>query len=656
LELWFPDGDTLVYLNEKPIPSSNMMYKSSTPQPSFRLRAHVLWSTGSPYLMQLLEVAAREELSAATLPPVEEHPMDYEYHQLQRTRTRETMQTMQSGSSLSAQDSIETGIRFRLYFPAPARLDRKLQNRYHLTTRNFFAVLCNQSLVGATLGQALLDLTERIDKYLSPPTPVFATDLTDDSPYGSLLGTIVPQQEGPKPHPNTVPMILKYLQGREFDDVRNCPDAAAGMVVWAESAIKRNVSAMDEQRIESIWREGFVHCTGQLSGLQLQPEWREISLITKALIDRASLEVQVRVSNADTRLSGFNFNDAWPAMTSSTPARTAYDRFQKFLVKHYSSRFGSWPPADGRLTRTLYLHLQRDFTTLYAYLVDRDVNWSPPATQPAPISRSIIKPNNPLWNADGENLPLTQILTSFDLRENHPPIPYPMCLSPNPKLGNAVSSPNAPPQKQRFFTAATVRRTTDPAAAAAALALSECTNLEALASSPLPNPLLEAFQQHEKATPDSHHPLLPPREARKGRWVMIYAVLQTLASVAVDAPGIRWTEGVEYWLNPRLRGAPPWKAAGEGEVDERGHWRSYCWAVGKQWDAAAAAAAAASTAAGVAAAGRNGGMRGRRKRERKEREEDDEDGESSGDEGDDEMEAGDGDGGEEWGRVSMALS
>ncbi|KAA8912991.1 hypothetical protein FN846DRAFT_897354 [Sphaerosporella brunnea] len=266
----------------------------------------------------------------------------------------------------------------------------------------------------------------------------------------------------------------------------------------------------------------------------------------------------------------------WPVSSAAPPpARLAFDRFQKFLVKHYASRFGSWPPGEGRFTRTLYLHLQRDFATLYSYLVDQDAVWSPahdlPATSPR---RTIVKPSNPNWRADDETLRMTDIISSFDERENHPPIPHPFPLvplvSPTSRTSTGLSDKR---QKGFSFTPSNPRnRSSNPAAAEAALALTESTNIEALRSSSTPNPLLEAFQLHEKSTP-AHE--VSPHDARKGRWIMIYGVLQTLAAVAVDAPGLLWTDAVEYWINPRLRDTPPW---GKPAVpDERSHFRSHCW-------------------------------------------------------------------------------
>lgn len=518
--------------------------------------------------------------------------MDYEY-ELRRTRT---LDTNASTPSVNTTHTAENGIRYHLYFPAPPRLDREDCLRHQLTTRNFFAVLFGRPLVGITLGQSLLDLVERIDLYLSTSISPAAYDLVDrgvgevESPYGSFIGSNVEKQKPPS-HPNTNHIILNYLLDKEFDDVRNWPEGASGLLIYSEwvctSAQNGTVqmSALDRHRAESLWRECFVHCAGQLSLLHLQPEWRDISPVTKAFADRASLEIQVRASKADERLRTFNFNDMWPMQSANhPPARIAYEKFQKFLQKHYHSRFGSWPPQEGRFTRTLYLHLQRDFTALYDYLVDRDAVWSPSWNEEA-TTRRIIKPNNTYWRADDEYLAITDILQRFDTAENHPPMPRPYPLVPVPppaRLGNhssaSAQNPN-PPQKrqQRFFasTGSSSIRGRVASNPAMALALSESTNIEALYSSKTINPLVEAFNYHEKSLPASD---IAPHDARKGRWIMIYGVLQTLASIAVDAPGIKWIDGVEYPLNARLRGTPPWSHKhSDIEQDERSHFRSHCW-------------------------------------------------------------------------------
>ena len=571
--------------------------------------------------------------------------MDYEY-QLRRTRTADT-------------DPAEAGIVHRLYLPAPADLDRVARHRHHITTRNVFAVLCRASLVGVTLGQTLLDVAERLDHYLAstpqpqPQPPFDANAPPPLLPPSLLLHPPFATADAPAPHPaqqlsfdggpRAVRLLLDYIDERELADVRGWAEGAASMLVWTERAAKHAVAPADVPRLEALWREGFVHGTGLLGALQTLPEWRTISPITKALVDRASLEVQVRVTAADRRLAGFHFHDVWPVSSAGPPAaRLAFDRFHRFLLEHYAARFGAWPPGDGdgdahaRVTRPLCQLLQRDFAALYWYLVDTDAVWSPAPTAGSTattttittitttsssssnsssstavtgcVRRTIVRPSQPAWRPDDESLPMTEMLRSFDERENHPPIPHPFPLVPPPTpasvsiilassaIGSAgVGGLGTSKKPKGFFPSAGQRSRAAQAAqaaaaaaaagnpaqaanspAATALALSESTNIEALRSSTSLNPLLEAFQAHEKSVPGHD---IAPRDARKGRWIMIYAVVQTLASVAPDAPGLRWCDGVEYWLNPKLRGTPPWKPASPADdaVDERSHFRSPFW-------------------------------------------------------------------------------
>lgn len=557
--------------------------------------------------------------------------MDYEYSE-------------PSGrSSRGAPRDEEEGVLHRLYFPAPLSGDKIATLRHHLTTRNFFAILFNKALVGITLGQTLLDLVERTDLYLSLPNPL-AYDLVDrgmseiESPYGSLLGPSGSSTQCPRiGSAHTQKLIVDYIRKREFDDVRNWPEGAAGLLVWAERAgtagglgYGLGGGEMGMGGIEGLWREGFVHCTGMFARLEGGGEWGEISPITRALIERKSLEIQVRVATSDQRLSNFNFTDMWPTTSAAyPPARIAFDKFQKFLVKHYQARFGSWPPQtpDGRFSRMLYVQLQRDFAALYDYLVDRDVSWggSNPVEQTpmnhhhhhphsvgvsSPVNRKLVKLGFPHWRADDEDLQMTDILLAFDDKHNYPQIPHPFPLVPHAmssptklKLGTSSASSAA----GRFFQGAS-RRASIPNTAtqhittpfipssaaekAAALSLSESTNIESLLSSSVSNSLVDAFAKHEKSLSPSE---VDPHDARKGRWLLIYGILQTLATVSVDAPGIKWTEGVDYFLCAKLRDTPPWKRGaplefgGAPATDERSHFRSHCWIVPSSWRSAVGA-------------------------------------------------------------------
>lgn len=108
------------------------------------------------------------------------------------------------------------GVQYRLYMdahPSESKLDFL---RYHVTTRNFFALLLRKPLVGFTFYQALVDLYERLHQYL-PPTV------------------------------DTTVALQSYLVTLGLVNVSNEPRAAAGLLAWSE-----------EVRWYSGWREAYV--------------------------------------------------------------------------------------------------------------------------------------------------------------------------------------------------------------------------------------------------------------------------------------------------------------------------------------------------------------------------------------------------------------
>ncbi|KAI5808637.1 hypothetical protein DFH27DRAFT_233634 [Peziza echinospora] len=663
-ELWLADGDTLVYLSPQGHPAHQFS------QPSFRIRSSVLKETNSPFwATMLIERKNTYPSPPRTQPPPRQAPapLNLENLNLSNSGTLNninrppTPSTPTSPVSLSRMDSIERvssipeqlqhhgsntylateGVKYEIYLPAPLGLSKEQVLKYHLTTRNVFAVLFGASLVGVTLGETLLDLVDRLESYIPPSE----SRLQHRESSATLDGNnrkrknIAVDTAGVK---GNVGRVLEYLLNREFDDFRNCPEVAAGILCFAEKF-----------QLSELWREAFCHCVGMLNQMEGGKEYMEISPITKALIDRASLEIQVRIGQADERLAAFQFDDIWPVSSFSwSPSRVAFDRFQKFLVKHYQSRFGAWPPplqknsesvsgwggafglgsggstAGAGFTRQIYIQLQRDFAALYDYLVDRDVSWSYPLGEPqntySPVgpgmststlgsmagqgmnsSRNkpkLVSPNKRHFRADEDNLPMTDILLSFDNANGFPHIPHPYPLVPELRnfhrqgTAGGQGNPAPTPQKHGFLQKrnsylSSNNASPSPAAMAAAdkaaaLALTDSTNIHSLLSSKASNELVDAFAKHEKEKSNGE---FTPSEGRKGRWLLIYGVLQTLATVSGDAQGLRYTDGVEYFLNTKLKGTPPWVSAGApvedgpGGIDDH-HTRSHCWSIVRSWE------------------------------------------------------------------------
>ena len=70
---------------------------------------------------------------------------------------------------------------------------------------------------------------------------------------------------------------------------------------------------------------------------------------------------------------------------------------------------------------------------------------------------------------------------------------------------------------------------------------------------------------------------MSPREARLGRWVLLYGILQLLSTLSVDVQDLRHTEGVHYFLNTDLKRMPEWVSNNRVEHLEAMQQRSWCW-------------------------------------------------------------------------------
>jgi len=63
--------------------------------------------------------------------------------------------------------------------------------------------------------------------------------------------------------------------------------------------------------------------------------------------------------------------------------------------------------------------------------------------------------------------------------------------------------------------------------------------------------------------------------------MLIYGVLQVLATISVDTPHLYFRNNVSYFLNPRLKGTPPWELAKDHAFEEASPFDSHCWTVGR---------------------------------------------------------------------------
>ncbi|KAL9612131.1 MAG: hypothetical protein Q9167_003246 [Letrouitia subvulpina] len=506
-ELWDPQGDTLVYFGRQ------------RSEPSFRIQSSLLRDTESPILLRGLEEGRLNPLDRPQS-VLSGSSGSSRFHRYGRLRRQET-------SSEAATLVDEVSIQHCIYFDAPPSCTQIDLLRYHITTRNFLALLLNKSIVGLTFYQAVVDL------------------------YGRLMATLLPDTdcEG---------LLIEYLVVNGLVDVRNDPGAAAGLLAWSEECTVR---------WQDGWREAFVHGVGMYERMGRLKEYQDITPITQTLLEQARLEIGVRVQEAEAQLSSFDYEYAWPRQKErSDHVYLSSVRYAKFLRRHYENRLKSWPPKERSqsgdwLSRSLALQLQRDFGSLYDCFVDRGVTWHHECQDFQRKSTTTDCQIDPL---------MAKFLLEIDREHARPNIPHPYPLLPvlpiekqDTKAGLFASLKKSKTLQKRIE-----------------FAYSRASNAVDSGYNYMDNSLVVASVAFEKS---DHHGDIDPADARRGRWMLIYCILQTLTKVVGDTPGIGYTEGVEYFLNPSLKGTPPWRFSAEPVYEEANPESTYCWQAPLTW-------------------------------------------------------------------------
>ncbi|ETS73186.1 hypothetical protein PFICI_15131 [Pestalotiopsis fici W106-1] len=540
-ELWDPNGDVLVYM----APHG----QTPQPQPLFRLSSHIIEATDSRFLIQLMRQGATH--GHVPIPPSPDTPSG---SAPQNFGSHSESWHMGRGHHGDGMDDAEGNdqIAYEMYFPAPSELSKSEAHRHNITTRNVLALLYHASLVGVTLHQALSDLYSRLETYMPPDV-------------------------------DNIGIILNYLSARAIDDCRNDPETAISLLAWSES---------QTIRWEEGWREAFLHSVGMYPRLHDCADYRLVTPISRALLERASLETQLRVQAAEERLADFSYGDIWPqgGLIANSHAKAASDRLRKFFISHYSSYYGEWPPppsatddhsGDGEdiwLTRNVAQKLQKDFGALYDYLVNRDITWDESETRSSRKWEMVSESGNKAFDADTVDLPMTDLLIEWDNRSKFPHIPHPYPLVPD-----SFPPTNAPVGLRDRAKRDKHKGTEDRAVERRIhLAYTEATNIYILGSDFQQSGLIDSFVKFEKS---DHIGMLDPMVGRRGRWVLIYGILQTLATISVDAPYVRYKKDVKYHLCPRLKGVrlPPWRGVANIST-EPAHELSHCWTTAQTWN------------------------------------------------------------------------
>jgi len=537
-QLWDELGDVLVYIQHS-FPSTGREDITA----SFRVQSHIIQGSHMNYLRNAMTLSKQPRIG---MPPSPVGSPVFAPRQPYPRRGGPHSGVYTPPASEYNPDSYDATPSYEIFLPLPSEYRNKSEAEilhFNVTSRNALAVICNASLVGKDLSKGLIEAQRRLEGWFG-----------EEGYSGAGL-------------------LAEYLHYRELDDMRNNPAIAIAMMGWSESP---------GVRWSDMYRESFVHLAGMYGRSQLYSEFKTaVSRTTRELLNHANYNMQIRIKKAEDRLKDLDFSDLWPASSNPPPSYGAFERIRSFFLAELSHIHGSWPPQtpvgeDYWLTRDVTQSLQKDFGALYDYLVDRDVEWDCVEERPGP-KWGIKRDGKPI-EGNTPDLPLTTLLLNWDNKEDleHIPAPYPLLPE---------SIPVKQSSKDNLFKVNASKKPSPPkddrmAQRKFALAYTQSTNIFKLDPDTPINTWVEAYMDFEKADQATN---IDPRDARRGRWILIYGILQVLSGVSVDTPRMKYPQvGFCYHISPSLAGVPPWDRSNE-PMYEANYRLSYCWKARQSW-------------------------------------------------------------------------
>jgi hypothetical protein len=379
-----------------------------------------------------------------------------------------------------------------VFVPAPADLTREQAYTYHVTTRNYFALLTNQALVGEKLGLALVDLWQRTKEW--------------------------------QPNDNATSLLLSYCDQQGYLSLAENVTHATAILTFAEKA-----------QIQELWTNAFAHCVGMHDRLDMSSDYAELSNSTRALITRASLEMDLHMARATRAIGCFlEMELGADRLGLSKPARNHLERFRGFLHSYYLEKLGFFPPdCSDSYNKQLWNDIHDDFESLYELLAD---------------TTSDVSIHNDS-NASG-GICCLQNTQAFDIRHGCTPLPHPCPLLPS------LAPEKRSTDTQRTLRSLRLGRSTSISEAKPPprRALAEATN--SLADEVSKRPIVVEYRRFEKLRLEEK---VTVQEARKVRWLLVYGALQIANSITRAPKGVKDLEAASYPLCVLTTGSPDWQ-------------------------------------------------------------------------------------------------
>jgi len=247
--------------------------------------------------------------------------------------------------------------------------------------------------------------------------------------------------------------------------------------------------------------------------------------------------MDLRLERAGASLGNFLEDDlSGTYLGLGKDAQLHLERFRSFLHSFYVGKHGYWPPtpldrSSSALPKSVYRSMYFEFRNLYEYLVD-------------PSFGTAVQNNNPV---DG-GICVYQNILAYDRRQRFPSLPHPLPLVP--KIPAQLNHRNF----GRIFGNQQAKLDRRIAASNALLAATNLNDDEVMNCD-----LVREYLRFEKQWTMKEDTTVSCADARKVRWILVYAILQTLISVTRAPKEVRDTESVSYALCCQIAGTPPWQ-------------------------------------------------------------------------------------------------
>lgn len=465
-----------------------------------------------------------------------------------------------------------------------------------LDMRNMFAFLVGQMLVATDQRQTIFALFLNISKILT----VYDFTNIDGSTYGEVACN----------------SFDKYIEELKMGDVRSSREKTIESLVLGE-----------RMRSVTLYNEAFVHAVGKYDDIQYVSKFEGpdvkfgmINPMTRSRLERASIDLSARENTINTRLIDFDFPSLFAGVLNSKTInerkvinfnawQNSFNATRRYVLSYLKSKYGSWPPKASSkkndletsgLNRIVLKSLYFDFAELYDLYVDRT----------SLTSRTIDKMYEGPEAGQTPDEPAARILRRvFDEYDrSSPPVqpPVPFDLPILPSVSNL--STDFKVAKTTHSEARKLRmRKLSPAELDMVLGTS--VNPDALPKATTDKSHFLAAMRSFEAKQARGSSIAELSDLRAGIWLFLYAVLQTLPLLVTDAPGVKWHQGVEYFLCAPARSGLPWVRPGStktgrgwysvsgganvvelpSDLIEHGvegiYRRSHCWLVADRWAA-----------------------------------------------------------------------